>query len=175
MPHVEQLREMKPGAEIVIATPGRLLDYVKKGTIVLNYIQFLILDEADRMLDMGFEKQLNEIVFSCNMPDKTKRQSLLFSATFSPEISNSANAYIENYIIASTNLNFNDNSGNKNIDQKFIFCEEQNKLLKIHEILQSVRGKVISKFTIRYNIYYYYYYTKCIITTSYNNFTNNLF
>jgi ATP-dependent RNA helicase DDX3X len=145
VPHVDQIREMKPGAEIVIATPGRLIDYVKRGTIVLNYIQFLVLDEADRMLDMGFEKQLSEIVFLYQMPDKSKRQSLLFSATFSNEVCVSANNYIKDYLIASTNINLNDNSGNKNIEQHFIFCEENNKLSKIHEILQSVKGKVISK------------------------------
>lgn len=148
VPHVDQIREMKPGAEIVIATPGRLIDYVKRGTIVLNYIQFLILDEADRMLDMGFEKQLSEIVFLYNMPDKSNRLSLLFSATFSQEVCNSANAYIKDYIIASTNINLSDNSGNKNIEQIFYFCEDNQKLYKIHEILQNVKGKVISKIII---------------------------
>lgn len=136
---------MKPGAEIVIATPGRLLDYLKKNTIVLNYIEFLVLDEADRMLDMGFEKQLSEIVFMFNMPDKNIRQSLLFSATFSREVYNSANAYIKDYLITSTSLDLSENNGNKNIEQHFVFAKEREKALKVHQILQTIKGKTISK------------------------------
>lgn len=142
-PHIDQINEMKPGAEILIATPGRLLDFLKKGTIALNYIKYLILDEADRMLDMGFEKQICEIVFRHKMPVKEERQSLLFSATFSDEVCNSANAYIKDYFIISNNINFEEVRANENIEQKFYEVEENKKMYKLHECLQKVNGSTI--------------------------------
>lgn len=69
-------------ADIVVATPGRLLDHLEKRTIDLSFVKFLVLDEADRMLDMGFIDDVRRIMSQC----PKKRQSLLFSATIPPEI-----------------------------------------------------------------------------------------
>ena len=74
----DQLRELDAGAEIVVATPGRLLDLVWRGSIDFGAVEFLVLDEADRMLDMGFIDDIRTIISL--LP--TERQSLLFSATF---------------------------------------------------------------------------------------------
>ena len=74
----DQVRELEAGAEIVVATPGRLLDLVWRGTIDFGSVEFLVLDEADRMLDMGFIDDIRTIISL--LPDE--RQSLLFSATF---------------------------------------------------------------------------------------------
>src|SRR5450830_937735 len=73
---------LRGGVEIVIATPGRLLDHVQQKTVNLSQTQILVMDEADRMLDMGFLPDLQRII---NLLPK-KRQNLMFSATFSPEI-----------------------------------------------------------------------------------------
>ncbi|TVT55532.1 MAG: DEAD/DEAH box helicase [Azoarcus sp. PHD] len=77
-----QVAELRRGIEIVIATPGRLLDHVQQKTIQLNQVEMLVLDEADRMLDMGFIPDIKRILEL--LP--ASRQSLLFSATFSDEI-----------------------------------------------------------------------------------------
>jgi ATP-dependent RNA helicase RhlE len=74
----DQVRELEAGAEIVVATPGRLLDLVWRGTIDFGSVEFLVLDEADRMLDMGFIDDIRTIISL--LPEQ--RQSLLFSATF---------------------------------------------------------------------------------------------
>lgn len=77
-----QTRDLRAGVEILVATPGRLLDHVQQKTVSLNQVEFLVLDEADRMLDMGFMPDIKRILSL--LP--AKRQSLLFSATFSDEI-----------------------------------------------------------------------------------------
>jgi len=77
-----QVRKLRAGAELVVATPGRLLDHVRQGTIDLSRVEILVLDEADRMLDMGFLPDIRRIL---DLLPK-ERQSLLFSATFSDEI-----------------------------------------------------------------------------------------
>ncbi len=77
-----QIQELRRGIEVVIATPGRLLDHVEQRTISLNQVEVLVLDEADRMLDMGFIPDIRRIL--ALLP--SNRQSLLFSATFSDEI-----------------------------------------------------------------------------------------
>jgi len=80
----QQIRELRNGCNILVGTPGRLLDLVDKGVVALTNVDYLILDEADRMLDMGFEKDIRKIVEQRNMP--TNRQTLMFSATFPKEI-----------------------------------------------------------------------------------------
>jgi ATP-dependent RNA helicase RhlE len=85
-----QTTALRNGVEILIATPGRLLDHVQQKTLNLSQTQILVLDEADRMLDMGFLPDLQRIV---NLLPK-KRQSLMFSATFSPEIKKLASSFL---------------------------------------------------------------------------------
>ena len=77
-----QIARLRKGVDIVVATPGRLLDHMQQGTIDLTKIEILVLDEADRMLDMGFIRDIRKILKT--LPDE--RQTLLFSATFSNEI-----------------------------------------------------------------------------------------
>lgn len=81
-----QMRELCRGCHLLVATPGRLSDMIDRGKIGLDYCKYLILDEADRMLDMGFEPQIRHIVQDENMPGTGQRQTLMFSATFPKEI-----------------------------------------------------------------------------------------
>ena len=76
-PIERQIRALKSGVQIVIGTPGRLIDHINRNTIKLDHIKFLVLDEADEMLDMGFVDDMEEIMR--NLP--AERQTLLFSAT----------------------------------------------------------------------------------------------
>ena len=80
----KQREEMKRGLDVVIATPGRLLDYLEQREISLQGVEILVLDEVDRMLDMGFLPDVRRIVEKC--PPREKRQTLFFSATLPPEI-----------------------------------------------------------------------------------------
>jgi len=77
-----QEAKLKRGTDVLVATPGRLLDFMEKGTISLNNVEHLVLDEADRMLDMGFMPDVRRIIEKC----PKERQTLLFSATMPPEI-----------------------------------------------------------------------------------------
>ncbi len=85
-PQIEKLRR---GVDILVATPGRLLDHANQKTVDLSQVEILVLDEADRMLDMGFIHDIRKVM--ALLPDKSKRQTLLFSATFSNEIKQLAN------------------------------------------------------------------------------------
>ena len=82
----EQLRDLDRGCHLLVATPGRLTDMMKRDRVGLDNCRFLVLDEADRMLDMGFEPQIREIVERDTMPKAGDRQTLMFSATFPKEI-----------------------------------------------------------------------------------------
>ncbi|XP_072427612.1 probable ATP-dependent RNA helicase DDX4 isoform X2 [Chiloscyllium punctatum] len=81
-----QIRQVLQGCNILCGTPGRLLDIISKGKVGLGKVQYLVLDEADRMLDMGFEPDMRKLVDSFDMPPKQNRQTLMFSATFPEEI-----------------------------------------------------------------------------------------
>ena len=88
----QQRRSLKMGADVVIATPGRLLAHLSMGYVDLSKVAFFILDEADRMLDMGFYDDIMQIV--ARLPKE--RQTLLFSATMPPKIQQMANAILKN-------------------------------------------------------------------------------
>lgn len=90
-----QVRTLRQGVDILIATPGRLLDLVNQGELSLSKIEFLVLDEADRMLDMGFVRDIKKVI---SLVPK-KRQTLLFSATFSKEIKALASSMLYNPIL----------------------------------------------------------------------------
>jgi ATP-dependent RNA helicase RhlE len=85
-----QITKLRRGVDIVIATPGRLLDHIQRGTIRLNEVETLVLDEADRMLDMGFIHDIRRILQQL----RSERQTLLFSATFSQDIKKLANEFL---------------------------------------------------------------------------------
>ncbi|KAL9258993.1 DEAD-box ATP-dependent RNA helicase 37-like protein [Drosera capensis] len=97
-PITQQLRELERGVDILVATPGRLVDLIERVRVSLVSIKYLALDEADRMLDMGFEPQIRKIVDESGMPGRGKRQTMLFSATFPKEIQRLASDFLSNYI-----------------------------------------------------------------------------
>ncbi|KAH7512349.1 DEAD-box ATP-dependent RNA helicase 37 [Ziziphus jujuba] len=94
----QQLRELERGVDILVATPGRLVDLLERARVSLQMIRYLALDEADRMLDMGFEPQIRKIVEQMDMPPRGVRQTMLFSATFPKEIQRMASDFLANYI-----------------------------------------------------------------------------
>lgn len=87
-----QLASLRQGCEILIATPGRLLDHIEQKSVTLTQVQALVLDEADRMLDMGFLPDIHRIIRLLPL----ERQNLMFSATFSPEIRKLAETFLRN-------------------------------------------------------------------------------
>lgn len=87
-----QIQKLRRGVDVLVATPGRLLDHVRQRTVDLSQVEFLVLDEGDRMLDMGFIPDVRRII--ALMPDNSLRQTLLFSATFSPAIRRLAEGFL---------------------------------------------------------------------------------
>ena len=86
-----QIKPLREGVEILVATPGRLLDHIQQKTVFLNQVEFLVLDEADRMLDMGFIHDIRRIMTLLTAP----KQTLLFSATFSNSIQELAQTFMQ--------------------------------------------------------------------------------
>jgi len=109
---VAQIREIRDGAQIIVATPGRLMDMIERKAVDLSQIQYLILDEADEMLNMGFEEDVKHILSFC---PKDKFVGL-FSATMPSEIRHIANAYLHNPIEVSVGRK---NAVQSNIEHKF--------------------------------------------------------
>ncbi len=89
-----QIDKLRRGVDVLIATPGRLLDHVSQKTVDLSQVEILVLDEADRMLDMGFIHDIRKVL--ALLPENGARQNLLFSATFSKDIKQLANRLLNN-------------------------------------------------------------------------------
>ncbi|KAA9131483.1 DEAD/DEAH box helicase [Marinihelvus fidelis] len=89
-----QMNKLRDGVDVLVATPGRLLDHAGQGTVDLSQIEIFVLDEADRMLDMGFIHDIRRVISL--LPAKDQRQNLLFSATFSADIRKLANTLLTN-------------------------------------------------------------------------------
>ena len=121
---------LRAGVEILIATPGRLLDHLGSKTADLSQVQILVLDEADRMLDMGFLPDLQRII---NLIP-AQRQTLLFSATFSPEIKKLAQTYLRNPITIEV---ARQNAAADTVKQIVHFVKSENKRAAIVAILQN--------------------------------------
>lgn len=118
-----QMRELERGADMLVATPGRLVDLIERGRIKLDVIRFLILDEADRMLDMGFEPQIRRIVEQEGMP--TERQTFMFSATFPTEIQRLAADFMKDYIFLAVGRV---GAASKDVTQSIEWVEEDEKV-----------------------------------------------
>ncbi|XP_047970912.1 DEAD-box ATP-dependent RNA helicase 52C-like, partial [Salvia hispanica] len=97
-PIFQQLQNLARGVDILVATPGRLVDLIERRRVSLKNVKYLALDEADRMLHMGFERQVRRIVQQSGMPPPGARQTMLFSATFPAEIKRLASDFLSNYI-----------------------------------------------------------------------------
>eukprot|EP00930_Biecheleria_cincta_P011993 TRINITY_DN11523_c0_g1_i2.p1 TRINITY_DN11523_c0_g1~~TRINITY_DN11523_c0_g1_i2.p1 ORF type:complete len:639 (+),score=141.79 TRINITY_DN11523_c0_g1_i2:42-1958(+) len=94
----EQMRDLAKGTDVLVATPGRLSDFIGRGILGVENVVVLVLDEADRMLDMGFEKQIREITEEHRMPKNDSRQTMMFSATFPDACQKMAQDFLYNYI-----------------------------------------------------------------------------
>lgn len=123
MSYERQRRELKKGAHIIVATPGRLIDFIKQKAVSLTHVQTLILDEADRMLDMGF---IDDVTWIANLTPKRK-QTLLFSATIDANIKRIVNKLMDN----PTHLDLSDQKVSApRIQQTFLKVEDQHEKLK---------------------------------------------
>lgn len=117
----KQKSELQRGCDLVISTPGRLIDFLEMGVTNLFRVSYLVLDEADRMLDMGFEPQIRKIISQIR-PD---RQTLMLSATWPKEVQSLARDFIKDPI--HVQIGSLDISLNSNIKQNIEFVEERHK------------------------------------------------
>ncbi|KAI9841160.1 MAG: DEAD-box ATP-dependent RNA helicase [Sclerophora amabilis] len=129
-----QLRQIERGCDLLVATPGRLVDLIERGRISLSSIKYLVLDEADRMLDMGFEPQIRRIVEQEDMPVTALRQTLMFSATFPRDIQMLARDFLKDYIFLSVGRV---GSTSENITQKVEYVEDPDKRSVLLDILHT--------------------------------------
>ncbi|KAF1815379.1 DEAD-domain-containing protein [Eremomyces bilateralis CBS 781.70] len=132
-----QLRQIERGCDLLVATPGRLVDLIERGRISLQCIKYLVLDEADRMLDMGFEPQIRRIVEGEDMPGTHDRQTLMFSATFPRDIQVLARDFLKDYIFLSVGRV---GSTSENITQKIEYVEDIDKRSVLLDILHTQGG-----------------------------------
>ena len=123
-----QPAELKKGVEVLVATPGRLLDHIEAKNVVLNQVEYVVLDEADRMLDIGFLPDLQRIL---SYLPKT-RTTLLFSATFSPEIKRLAGSYLQDPVTIEV---ARPNETASTVEQRFFAASDDDKHRVIRKVL----------------------------------------
>ena len=135
-----QTPQLMKGVEILVATPGRLLDHIEQRTLQLSQVQMLILDEADRMLDMGFMPDLKRIL--ALLPKQ--RQNLMFSATFSTEIKKLSEAFLNDPVLVEVARS---NATNENVTQKVYHVAQNDKHALLAKILNETETKQVIVFT----------------------------
>lgn len=123
-----QIKRLKKGVSIVVGTPGRILDHIKRGTLVLSSLSFLVLDEADEMLDMGFIEDIEEILKSSG----ENKRMLLFSATMPKRIQKLAENFMKNAIVVRTQSN---DSATESADQIYYEVKEADKIEALTRII----------------------------------------
>ncbi|GAX20815.1 ATP-dependent RNA helicase DBP3 [Fistulifera solaris] len=152
VPKPTQTSVLKKGyVDCIVATPGRLKDLIHEGSCDLSAVDFLVLDEADRMLDMGFEEDVREIISYCKSKDEG-RQTAMFSATWPAAIQNIALEYMVDpvrvyvgfeSIVGSNGDNAVDDSlsANKRVTQTVEVIEDRQREARLQQILEKVHGK----------------------------------
>ncbi|XP_022064408.1 probable ATP-dependent RNA helicase DDX17 isoform X1 [Acanthochromis polyacanthus] len=138
-PKGPQIRDLERGVEICIATPGRLIDFLEAGKTNLRRCTYLVLDEADRMLDMGFEPQIRKIVDQIR-PD---RQTLMWSATWPKEVRQLAEDFLKDYV--QINVGALELSANHNILQIVDVCMESEKDNKLIQLMEEIMAEKENK------------------------------
>ncbi|XP_043207483.1 ATP-dependent RNA helicase DDX3X-like isoform X1 [Amphibalanus amphitrite] len=128
-----QMRDLERGCHLLVATPGRLVDMLERGKVGLDNCRYLVLDEADRMLDMGFEPQIRRIVEQDTMPRTQDRHTMMFSATFPKEIQRLAQDFLHDYIFLAVGRV---GSTSENITQTIIWVDDHQKKSHLLDLLQ---------------------------------------
>lgn len=134
-----QIHELQKGAHIAIGTPGRMIDLIERGCLHLNDLKVVVLDEADRMLDIGFRPDIEKILRKC----PTERQTLLLSATMPPPVERLANRYMRSprKVDVSTN-----GIAVKTVDQYYITVDEDRKIELLRRLLLDQRPQQVLVF-----------------------------
>ena len=135
-----QIIRLERGVHIIVATPGRLMDHIGQKTIFLDTIDFVVLDEADRMLDMGFIEDINYILSKI----KHKKQLCLFSATILPEIIEISKRYMKNPIHVTVNQN---DITLKTIEQMYLITNEKEKYNHLCDLIKQSNNNQMLIFT----------------------------
>ncbi|XP_040041746.1 putative ATP-dependent RNA helicase DDX17 [Gasterosteus aculeatus] len=138
-PKGPQLRDLERGVEICIATPGRLIDFLESGKTNLRRCTYLVLDEADRMLDMGFEPQIRKIVEQIR-PD---RQTLMWSATWPKDVRKLAEDFLKDHV--QINVGALELSANHNILQIVDVCMDNEKDHKLFQLMEEIMAEKENK------------------------------
>jgi ATP-dependent RNA helicase DeaD len=131
-----QIIKLESGVHIVVATPGRLIDHIKQNTIHLNSMDFVVLDEADRMLDMGFIDDINYIFTKL----KHKKQLCLFSATIFPDIIEISKKYMKNPVHVTVNQT---DITLKNIEQMYLIINEKEKYDHLCDFIKNHNNQIV--------------------------------
>ena len=135
-----QVKALRAGVDVVVATPGRLLDHLEKQNVSFEELEVLVLDEADRMLDMGFAPQINRIVAQVH----AYRQTLLFSATMPPEVEALARKYLRKPVVVQVGRR----SGAATTVQHYVYpCPKEKKSALLAELLKSKAMDSVLVFT----------------------------
>ena len=135
-----QVRTIRSGIDILVATPGRLLDLIDQKVLTLKNVEILVLDEADRMLDMGFLRDIKKLL--AMMP--TKKQSLLFSATFSKEIKKLAGGFLHNPVLVEAEP---ENSTAEKVVQRVVKVDQGRKTELVIQLIKEGDWKQVLVFT----------------------------
>lgn len=135
-----QVQKLRDGLDVVVATPGRFLDLMEQGYILLTAVEIFVLDEADRMLDMGFIEDIHKIIQ--RMPPK--KQTMLFSATMPKEIAHLAGRILKNPKRVEVNK---ESITIEKIKQKVIFCKQADKFQLLKKIIDSETPELTIVFT----------------------------
>lgn len=137
----DQLRQIERGCDLLVATPGRLVDLIERGRLSMENVKFLVLDEADRMLDMGFEPQIRRIVEQEGMPHGDGvRQTMMFSATFPANIQRLAGDFMGDYIFLTVGRV---GSASENVTQTVEYVEQRDKLDHLMRFLMTIQEGLI--------------------------------
>jgi len=135
-----QVRTIRSGIDILVATPGRLLDLIQQGVISLKRVEILVLDEADRMLDMGFLHDIKKLLAMMS----NKKQSLLFSATFSKEIKKLAGGFLHNPVLVEAEP---ENSTAEKVVQRIVKVDQGRKNELVIKLIKDGNWKQVLIFT----------------------------
>eukprot|EP00917_Polyrhabdina_sp_WS-2016_P010849 GHVP01023813.1.p1 GENE.GHVP01023813.1~~GHVP01023813.1.p1 ORF type:complete len:508 (+),score=97.94 GHVP01023813.1:185-1525(+) len=141
-PRGDQIRTIQGGIDLLVATPGRLIDFIEAKEVKMVACSYVVLDEADRMLDMGFEPQLRRI----NEVLRKDRQTLMWSATWPKEVERLSKEFL-NRKYTSIRVGKNELTANKNIKQNIVLCKQPDKEKELSDILfnmyEEAKGKSI--------------------------------